>query len=840
MKKEELVLTGNEPDVATSASGHLLSDLWQDLRYGTRMLRKSPGYSAIMALTLALGIGANTTVFSVVDAVLFRPLPYKEAEQLVDVLSSKIGAERDSKLFDSYSDFLAWKNHSTSFDELAACTWARPARNLTWQGKTQRVLGIPASAGFFSLLGVRAAEGRTFEPQDAGNGDMAVLSHHFWQSRLGGAPNIVGASVTLDGRTCIVAGIMPEDFNFYPKQADLWVMITPDSAFARDPLNSIVVVYGRLRQGVSREAARAELAVLHRQVVDSSPPDSWVSQVEPTVSYLQEEFTWLAGRNLRTSLLVLLAVVVCVLFIACMNVANLLLGRGVVRQKELAIRTAMGSSRARLVRQLLSESLLLSVLGTIPGILLAFVAVRLFRASSPIELPPGNTLNVNLRILAFAAFLSVLTAFVFGLVPALKASRVDLNEVLKSTGRNMIRGVLSHRAGKLLVISQLAVSFVLVTAAILFIESLVGLHNSPLGFRAENLLTARVDLPASTYPHNAERVRFYDELTSRLSALPGVEGAALTSSLPLSGAGNSALVIEGKQEAIPNGGVGDVGMDTVSSNYFRVSGIPLRAGREFDSLDREDSQPVALVNDALVERYFPNEDPVGKHIKFGKPDDRAPWLTVIGVVGNDKRTIVYKEMDYIVGPFIFRPATQAAGVSTAIVIRLNSSGLALAPALESEVSGVDSNATLYDVRTMEDRISEFLIPARSRAVASGVFASLALALAAIGIYGVLSQSTLQRRQEIGIRMALGAQPRDILRLVIGQGVSLALIGVGTGLCATLALTRFIASLLYGVKPTDPATLLIGVTLLIGIAIVACYLPARRATKVDPMVALRSE
>ncbi|HXI93628.1 MAG TPA: FtsX-like permease family protein, partial [Blastocatellia bacterium] len=544
--------------------------------------------------------------------------------------------------------------------------------------------------------------------------------------------------------------------------------------------------------------------------------------------------------NLRTSLLVLLAVVVCVLFIACMNVANLLLGRGVVRQKELAIRAAMGSSRARLVRQLLSESVLLSVLGTIPGILLAFVAVRLFRASSPIELPPGNTLNVNLRVLAFAAFLSVLTAFVFGLVPALKASRVDLNEVLKSTGRTMMRGALSHRAGTLLVISQVAVSFVLVTAAVLFIESLVGLHNSPLGFRVENLLTARVDLPAAAYPHNAERVRFYDELISRLTALPSVQGAAVASSLPLGGRGNGALIIQGKPEAVPDGGIGDVGMNTVGTDYFRVAGIPVTEGREFDSRDREDSQPVALVNEALVERYFTGTDPIGKRIKFGKPDDRAPWLTIIGIVGNDRRTNLYNEMELTVAPFIFRPASQAAETSTAIVVRMRVTGPELAALLENEVLRVDGNATLYDVRTMDDRLSEFFTPARFRAVVSGVFASLAVLLASIGIYGVLSQSTLQRRQEIGIRMALGAQPRDILRLVIGQGLSLVLIGVGTGLCATLALTRFIASLLYGVKPTDLATLLIGVTLLIGIAVVACYLPARRAIRVDPMAALRCE
>ena len=817
-----------------------MADLLQDLRYGTRMLRKSPGYTAVMALTLALGIGANTTVFSVVDAVLFRSLPYKESERLVDVLASKIGAESPSKLFDSYSDFLEWKTHSTSFDELAACTWARPARDFTWQGKTQRVLGIPATAGFFSMLGVQAAQGRTFEPQDAGNGDIVVLSHHFWQSRLGGAPDIVGVSVMLDGRTCAVAGVMPEDFNFYPKQADLWVMITPDSAFARDPLNSIVIVFGRLRRGVSSEAARAELAALHQQVVDNSPHDSWVSQVEPVVNYLQEDFTWLAGRNLRTTLLILLAVVACVLFIACMNVANLLLGRGVVRQKELAIRSAMGSSRARLVRQLLNERLLLSILGTIPGILLAFVAVRLFRASSPIELPSGNPLSVNLRVLAFAASLSVLTAFVFGLVPALKASRVDLNEVLKSSGRAMTRGALSHRAGKLLVISEVAVSLVLVTGAVLLIESFVGLRNSPLGFRAENLLTARVDLPANAYPHNAERVRFYDEMTSRLSALPGVEGAALASSLPLGGAGNGALMIEGKPEPINNGGVGDIGMDTVSTDYFRVAGIPVLEGRDFDSRDREDSQPVALVNEVLVQRYFPGEDPIGKHIKFGKPDDRAPWLTVVGIVGNDRRTNLYKEMDFIVAPFIFRPARQAAGTSTAIVVRVRNAGLELAALLETEVSRVDGNATLYDVRTMEDRLSEFLTPARFRAVVSAVFASLAVLLASIGIYGVLSQSTLQRTQEIGIRMALGAQPGDILRLVIGQGLSVALIGVAIGLGATLALTRFIASLLYGVRPTDVSTLLIGVGMLIGIAIIACYLPARRAMRVDPMVALRSE
>src|SRR5215471_8843388 len=482
----------------------LLASLLQDLRFGLRMLAKNPGFTAVAVFTLALGIGANTAVFSIVDAVLLKPLPYQGADRLVAVWSTEIG-QPGTKIFAPYRDFEEFKANNHSFEQLATLTWARAGEILTWRGAPHEVLAIPASADFFSLLGIPAAKGRTFAPEDLQNGCTVVLAYAFWQNQLSSAPDIVGSSLALNGKPCAVMGVMPKGFEFYPKQTELWTPITPESEFAKNPLNSVVGIFGRLKSGVSISSAERELRALHERVVQQSPAGSWVAQIAPIVRDLREQFTWMAGRNLRTALLVLSAAVGLVLLIACLNVAGLLIGRSVERQRELAVRSALGSGRSRLMRQLLIESLLLASLGALAGVLFAVAGVRYFNAANLIELPPGNAVAVNFRVLGFTTLLTTMTEFVFGLVPAWRASQMDLNEVLKWSGRSGTVGM-GHGASSGLVVGQVAIALVLLAGAGLLIESIVRLGSVPLGFRADHLLTAELALPPVDYADTTKRI----------------------------------------------------------------------------------------------------------------------------------------------------------------------------------------------------------------------------------------------------------------------------------------------------------------------------------------------
>ena len=514
---------------------NFIENLFQDVRYGARVLAKKPAFTALTVVTLALGIGASTAIFSIVDAVLLRRLAYRDPDRLVVIWGAQIGQVGSSKVFDSYRDFEAWQHSSRSFDQLEALTWAFAGQTLSWRGKPQRVLAIPATQGIFSLLGVQAAAGRTFGGEDLKAGCTVVLSHRFWQDRLGSPTDAVGGSLTLDGRHCTVIGIMPSRFEFYPRDSDLWTLITPSSDFTLHPRNSLVGVFGRLRPGVSRATAQAELTVIHQRTAEELPAESWISQVVPVVYDLQSEFTWLAGRNLRNGLLLLSAAVGLVVLIACVNVASLTLERARERQKELAIRSALGSGRARLVRQLLTESFLLSWLGAGLGVFLAAASVRYFRVANPVELPPGSAVTVNLRVLAFTTFLAALTGVVFGLFPAWKASRLDPNEALKGASRGVVQDVSSHRAAKLLVVFEAALSVVLLAGAGLVIKSMAQLGNVSLGFTPNHLLTAEVSLPTSSYPDAPRQAGFYGKLASSLGVLPGVKGVALSSWLPVGG-----------------------------------------------------------------------------------------------------------------------------------------------------------------------------------------------------------------------------------------------------------------------------------------------------------------
>jgi putative ABC transport system permease protein len=812
----------------------LISELVQDLRYGLRQLRRNAGFTIVAVITLALGIGANTAMFSVVDAVLLRPLPYHHPEQLVAIWQSAV-QEKGSKLFAPYSDFENWRDNNRNFVQLAGVSWSTGGKVLIGYGAPRNVLAIPATVGLFSLLGVPPALGRTFNDGDLSSSCTVVLTHRFFQTVLGANAGIVGQSLQLDGQSCAVVGVMPAGFTFYPEETELWTLITPRSRIARNPDRFGLAVFGRLKRGISREGAETEVRVLASHINDGI---RYGSKMEPAVYPLQHEFTWLAGRNLRLSLLVLFAAVSFVLLIACVNVANLLLGRSLTRQREFAVRAALGSGRGRLFRQLLAESFLLSVSAAALGIVLAETAVHYFGTANPVELPPGSYVSFNVPILVFTAALAILTTVLFGLNPALGAMKVDLNGALKSGGRHSAVAR-THRPAKALVTVEVALSIVLLVGAFLLMQSVERFAAAPLGFQASGLMMLSIKPPSNEYASPERRIELYQRILNNLRSVAGLEGAAFTTVLPLRGSqGFGVLVIEGHPAPAPSTSVHDIAQQAISDSYMRMMRLPLRRGREFDSRDSQRGPKVAIVNEALARKYFPHEDPVGRHIRIlGEPND---WLTIVGVAQDEKRATVYQEMGWVDPPIVYRPLEQQAPATANLLIRaVNKSALG-ATSVQRRIQKVDPSVFVGKPEEVESLVSEYLRYPRFRATLLGAFAGVAMVLAVVGLYGVLSQLVSQRTHEIGIRMALGAEQSDVLRMVIGQGLRLALIGVAIGIGGALGLTRFLSSLLYGVTPTDPLTFIVVALILIAVALLACYIPARRAAKVDPMVALRYE
>jgi len=811
-----------------------LEAFFQDVRYGLRQLRRNPGFTIVAVLTLALGIGANTAIFSIVDAVLLRPLPFRNANRLV-FITQRSPKDRIGAAYDTYREFEEWDLHARSFEKVAAATWApRDAGAiLSWRGERQEILAVPASVNFFSTLGAGAAQGRTFENGDLASPCTVVLAHQFWQERLGGAQGWVGKSVILNDKACTVVGIMPKDFSVYPKQTQMWTLITPHSAIAKNPWKMPVVVFGLLGSGVSRVGAQAELAGLENRIIGEKP-DLAAMRLQPDVLGLRWMFDWLTGRNLRSSVVILFGAVVFVLLIACVNVANLLLGRALERQKELTVRAALGSGRRRLIRQLLTESIVLSAGGALLGELVAVFSLRYINATEATQLPPGNPVAMNWHVLVFVAILAVLTGLLFGLFPAWKSSRPDLNRALKESGPTVSRGSFGHRASRILVAAEITLSLVLLAAAALLIESLAHLTNAPLGFERDHLLTADVRLPSASYPKPGDWIRFWNRLSPEIAALPGVKGAAFAPALGAASA-SSPVTIQGALPARLGHLVDEI---SVSAGYFRVLGVPLLQGRVFDDRDRKGSMPVAIVNQAFAKEFFPKEDPMGQQMKLGRPGARKPWLTIVGVVGNVRHTTLY--LAYAEAPYVYLPLPQDPQAQLAVFVRTRVSPRSLERDIARTITMADRNLPRPQVQTLNHWLSWFTAEPRFRAQLLGTFAALALLLAAVGIYGVLSQLVTQQRHEIGVRLALGAQKGDVLRMVVGQGFKLTLIGVGAGLVGALGLTRFLSSLLYGVKPAGPLTFGAVSLILIAVALLACYIPARRAAKVDPIVALRYE
>lgn len=815
-----------------------LERLKQDLGYALRSFARTPGFTAIVVLTLALGIGATTAMFSIVNALLLHPLPYRNADRLVVVWEIQKHDPNGPPVFDSYRDFEAWKSKSQSFERLAPATWASGQQIMTGVGRAREVLAMPVGIGFFSLLGVAPELGRTFRPDDLHRGCTVVLKHNFWMTAFGGERNVVGRQIQLSQNACTVVGVMPRGFTFYPNAAPMWMLITPDSAIARDPENANVGVFGRLKPGISIERAQQELESLYKH--EHRNDKNGILRI-PVVHPLAEQFAYLTGPNLRLSIVVLFGAVTFVLLIACVNIANLLLGRSLARQKELAVRAALGSGRLRLVRQLLTESLLLSFGGAIGGILLAIGAVHYFKVTNPIALPPGNPVTVNSYVLGFTAVLTVITAILFGLAPAWKASRVDLIDALRASGRSASFSPAVRTFGRVLVSAEVMFSLALLAGAGLLIESVNRLAGVPLGFTTDHIVTLPIELPKWNYPKAEQRVGFYREILDRAATLRVVESAALASSLPLNNSrfGGSALAVEGKPEP-DSAALRDTAQVSITPDYFRVMGVALERGRFFNARDREKSEPVAIVSQGLVRKYFPHKDPIGKRIKVGEPGSNKPWLTIVGVSGEEKDQNFFHQMTWEELSMVFRPISQDPPFSASLVLRTPRDGSALGVAMQKQIATLDRTVPVGEVQTIDAQLSRALAYPRFRAVVLGTFAGLALLLAAVGLYGVLSQLITQRTQEFGVRMALGAQKRDILALVIRQGMMLTVAGLAAGIAVTLLLTRFLSSLLYGVTATDPWTLAGVSLLLMAIAVLAVSVPARRAAKVDPMVALRYE
>lgn len=810
-----------------------------DFRYALRMLVKNPGFTTVVVLTLALGIGANTAIFSVVNAVLIRPMPYHEPDRLVAIHQTDL-KKGWNWVPPSPADFLDWREQNQVFEDIAAFrVWFH---SLAGSDGAENVLGVRASANFFRLLGISAARGRTFlaEEEQPGRDQVVLLTHGLWQRRFGSDPAAIGKTVTIDDKPFTIVGILPPDFRFIRffrgGEFELWMPLALERSQLSRAEHS-VSVYGRLKPEITLAEARAEMDIINRRLAQQYPETN--RDIGVNVLSLVEANT----KALGTPFLLLVAAVGFVLLIACANVANLLLARSAGRQLEIAIRLAVGASRFRLVRQLLTESSLLGLLGGAAGLAVALLGIKLFIVLSPVNFPRKDEISLDVTVLAFTLALSLLTGILFGLMPALRASATNQYQTLKETGKSSGGRISSHKLDSLM-ISEIALALVLVIGAGLMITSFLHLYNVARGLNLKDVLTMQIWLPETAYPKGHEVANLYRQVLQRVEVLPGVESASAISFLPLSGWGvNTTFAIEGRPRAAPKEAPFSA-YSVIGPDYFRTMSIPLLKGRYFTDRDERGFPEVVIIDEILARRLWPNDDPIGKRIWLNPPDANNPWgadishtwRTIVGVVGSVKEDGISEE----VWPQLYLSYLQSPSSLMSLVLRSSTDPLSLATAVRREVQGVDKDQPVSYLRTMEQVASESLSRPRSSVVLVGLFAAIAMILAAVGIYGVISHSVAQRTHEIGIRMALGARPADVLKLVLGRGVRLMLTGLSIGLVAALGLTRFMAGLLYGVGSQDPSIFLAAACLLAVVALFACYLPARRAAKVDPMVALRYE
>ena len=802
----------------------LVDNILRDVSYSLRILVKNYAFTMVVIATLALGIGANTAIFSFANGILLRPLPYPQSERLVVLDETALKRGIDSMSV-SYPNFLDWREQNKVFEDIGVYFGASRFA-LSGAGEPIEVRGSYISYGLFEILRVAPQLGRTFTAnEDRPDEDaVVILGHNLWQKNFGGDPNIVGRKIVLSNRARTVVGIMPPGFRF-PQVSDLWVPVAlTTKTFTRTDhgLNSIA----RLKDGVSLTEAQSEMTNIAARIEQQNPITNEGLGVK--VASLHDVLT----GDYRDALIILLGVVGCVLLVACVNVANLMLARSQARQKEFALRAALGASRWRIMHQLLVESFLLAFVGGVVGFILSIWALRLLLTAIPIQLPFWMNFGIDLRVLGFTAGITLLTGLMFGAVPALQTSRVDLNDTLKEGGRGSA-GVRA-RARNLLVVAEIALSLMVLVGAGLMIQSFLRLKRVHIGLNAHNVLTASIALPGSKYK-GEQRATFFKQLVERVSNLPGVEAASATATVPLSGDGwGRSLTIEGFP-VLPVGQAPMIQHTVVTPGYFRTMNIPLLAGRDFNDADAKDSPDVTIIDERLAHEYWPNESPIGKRIRFGPPEDNEPWHTIVGVVG----AVRHQRMQEDTRQSVYLPHQKIPVGGLALMARTSSNPENLAGAIRREVSQLDPDLPV-SVSTMEEVIAESIWQPRLYATLFGAFAGGALLLALIGIYGVMAFLVQTRTHEIGVRMALGATTRDVFKLIVGRGMKLTAVGVLIGVVGAVALTRLMHSLLFNTSATDPVTFIL-ISLLLSIAaFLACYLPARRAARVDPLIALRYE
>lgn len=808
-----------------------------DIRYAFRMLLKRPGFTVIVVLTLALGIGANTTIFSAIDAVLLNPLPYKDPERLMVVweTNKQLGPEMWDRNEAAFGNFLDWRSRNQIFDQLGALFDAQMI--LTGVNEPQRIQSCVVTTNFFQVIGVQPMLGRSFLPESEKPGSpfTVIISHELWQRQFGSDPSIVNKNLTLNAHQVAVIGVMPPGFELqFPitRHVDMWVPMVIDVADPgyHDRGNNFLYTVGRLKPGVSQEQAQTEMNLIAGQLQQQYPETNAGKGVRVVALHKQ-----LVG-NVESYLYMLFAAVGFLLLIACANVAGLLLARVTARHREVAIRIAVGASRWRLIRQLLTESVILSALSGLLGLLLAYGGVKLLVALTPSEVPRLHEIGLYVPVFLWTLAISVVTGVLFGLAPAVQASKPDLNTALKeSSGRNP-GSFQGSGLRNVLIVSEVAVALLLLVGAGLMTRSFLRLQQVDPGFDATNVVSMNIALPTSKY-REQQVLTFYDQLFERVKNLPGVKSVAGINLLPL-GIGNvsSRFIVEGA----PFVALADrpfAGVRVVTPDYFQTMNIPQLKGRSFTEQDREKTSNVIIVNEALANRYWPNQDPIGKRLGFSEEDPRKQeWREIVGVVGNVKS----KALEIEVMPEAYFPYRQIPENVMNLVVRTTSDPVSMVPVIRDQVLSLDKDQPVSDVMTMEQRVAKSVAAKRFVMSLLGAFSVLALGLAAVGIYGVMAYLVTQRTQEIGVRMALGAQKRDVLRLVVGKGMVLAVIGTAIGLIASLVLTRLMRSLLFEVTPTDWLTFVIVSVVLLVVSLLACYIPARRATKVDPLVALRYE
>ncbi len=803
-----------------------METLLHDLRYGFRMLRKTPGFTAVAVLTLALGIGANTAIFSVVNAALLRPLPFPESDRLMMLFHAypKLNLPRATVSPLALDYYL---RSAKSFESLAAFTGFHAPQNLTGAGNPEQVRSILVTGEFFHVMGVGPLYGRAITPDDdrPGANRVVVLSHAMWQQRFAGDRNLLGRDITLDGNNYTVIGIMPPDFN-YPVRGQLWVPIAFTPEQLKQEMEFLNVV-GRLQPGVTPEQAQAEMGKISAEVLRIFPELAAVGWHGIAVPFREVQV-----GDIRAALLVLLGAVGCVLLIACANIANLLLARSAVRLKEIAIRTAMGASGWRIVRQLLTEGVLLALVGGALGLLIGYWGIDLLLALVPAgdRILTSLHIGIDRTVLLFTLLLSVVTGLIFGSAPSYQIARAGVSETLKEGGRtSVVSGHHRFRSG--LVIAEIGLALVLLIGAGLMIRSFVRIQQSNPGFDPQRVLTMRISLPQPKYKDEVRQTQFFDQLLQGVSTLPGVHAAGLTSMLPLDANWTNSFMIEGHN--ITPGP--HAHMAVASPQYFAAMRIPLLKGRVFTDGDTANAPKVIIIDETLARAYLPGEDPIGKRIAL--THDKPVWREIVGVVAPVKHV---DPLSRETKGQAYMPYRQFPMESLSLAVRTSGEPTSVVSAIRAQVLQIDPEQPIAEIKSMDEALDEFVAQPRFNMVLLAMFAGLALVLAAVGIYGIMAYSVTQRTHEIGVRMALGARRQDVLRLVLTQAIRLAAVGLAMGLIAAFVATRVLATMLYGTTSTDPATFVLISVLLCGVAVIASYVPARRATKVDPMVALRYE